>query len=85
MLENGTKKEVSDMFDNNIQKLIPREEISNYYYALSSERINVKHKYLSLICSFKWKSHPGGSLNKQMAVLYFYEGQKEESINFWDT
>ena len=79
------KEEVQSLFDEQIWKLVPRDEMTQYYDSQRSEGKTIQREQIMMIWSFKRKRHPDGSFNKCKARLCCHGGQQQYGVNYWDT
>ena len=79
------EKEVSSLFDEQIWKMVPREEMTRHYASERKLGKSIKREQIMMIWSFKRKRHPDGTLDKHKARLCCHGGQQQWGVNYWDT
>ena len=79
------KKEVSSLFDEQILKMVPMEEMTRHYASKRKLGKSIKREQIMMIWSFYRKRHPDGSLDKYKTMLCCHSGQQQWSVNYWDT
>ena len=65
--------------------MVPKSEMLEHYDNQRNKGKEIKIETIMMICSFKRKMHPDGSLDKHKARLCCHGGQQQHGVNYWDT